>query len=65
MSAGFVNYVLGLVILVIVIAAVAIPIINKVLADSNITGTTATILSMTPLFLALLVLILVIKPIQL
>jgi len=64
-TGGLVNYSLGVVILVIVVAAVAIPIINSVLKNANITGTTATILSFTPMFLALLILVIVIRPIQL
>jgi Na+-transporting methylmalonyl-CoA/oxaloacetate decarboxylase gamma subunit len=56
---------MGLVVLVIIIAAVAIPVIQNTLASSNITGTTATLLSMTPVFLALLVLILAVRPISL
>jgi len=61
---GVVDYVLGLVVIIIIIAAVAIPVIQDTLANANITGTAATILSYTPLFLAILVFVLVVKPIK-
>lgn len=61
---GVTNYVLGIVILIIVVAAVAIPVIQDTLATANITGTAGTILSYVPLFLALLIFVLVVKPIR-
>lgn len=56
----FTSKVVAVVIAVIVVAAVAIPIINGVITDQNITGTTATILNVIPIFLILAVLMTVV-----
>lgn len=54
-----IDFVISIVIVIIVIAAVAIPTINEVLADANITGIPATILSVIPTFLGLLALVMI------
>jgi hypothetical protein len=54
-----VDFVMGIVVISIVIAAAAIPTITTVLASSNITGVPATILATIPTFLGLLVLVLI------
>lgn len=54
-----VDFVISIVIVAIIVAAVAIPVIQEVLSQSNITGIPATILSIIPVFLGLLVLILI------
>lgn len=54
-----IDFVISVVIVVIVVAAVAIPTIQDVLTDANITGIPATILSVIPTFLGLLVLVLI------
>lgn len=56
----FTGKIITIVIAVIVVAVVAIPIINQVIADNNITGTTATILGVIPIFLILAVLMAVV-----
>lgn len=45
--------VIGTVILTIVIVAVAIPVTDDVITDQNLTGTTATVVNLLPLFFAL------------
>lgn len=45
--------VIGTVILTIVIIAVAIPVTDDVITDQNLTGTTATVVELLPLFFAL------------
>jgi hypothetical protein len=54
-----VDFVISIVIVVIVISAVAIPTIQDVLSDANITGIPNTILSVIPTFLGLLALIMI------
>jgi hypothetical protein len=54
-----VDFVISIVIVIIVISAVAIPTIQDVLVNSNITGIANTVLSVVPTFLALLALVLV------
>ena len=56
-----IDMVMGIVVLVILIAAAAIPVVQNVLTDANITGIPATILSLIPVFLALLCLIAIAK----
>ena len=56
-AVNIIDVIMGVVILVILIAAAAIPIVQNVLTDANITGIPATILSLVPVFLALLALI--------
>lgn len=56
----FTGKIITIVIAVIVVAVVAIPIINQVITDNNITGTTATILGVIPIFLILAVLMAVV-----
>ena len=54
-----VSTILGVVVAVIVIVAVAIPVTMDVIANANLTGTTATIVDLIPLFFALAGLVLV------
>ena len=56
---NFVGKVVGLVIAVVVICAVAIPILSK--AASGMTGTEATIMQILPVFLVLAILIMIVK----
>lgn len=56
----FTSKIITVVISVIVVAVVAIPIINQVITDNHITGTTATILGVIPIFLILAVLMAVV-----
>ena len=53
--------IMGIIVTVILISAAAIPIVQNVLNDANITGIPATILSLIPVFLSLLALIVVAK----
>jgi uncharacterized membrane protein YkgB len=54
-----ISTILGVVVAVIVIVAVAIPVTMEVIAQSNLTGVTATIVNLIPLFFALAGLVLV------
>jgi hypothetical protein len=54
---GTAGLVIGVMIAIIVIVAVALPVTEDVVADSNSTGTTATILDLLPLFLGLAALV--------
>ena len=56
-AVNVVDMVMGIIILVIMIAAAAIPVIQDTLSNANITGIPSTILSLVPVFLALLALI--------
>lgn len=53
--AGMIALVIGIVMAV----AVAIPITNEVVEDANLTGTTATVVEILPVFVALIPLVLV------
>jgi len=54
-----VDFIISVVIVSIIVAAVAIPTIQDVMQDSNITGIPNTVLSVIPTFLGLLVLVLI------
>lgn len=54
---GTAGLVIGVMIAIIVIVAVALPVTEDVVADSNTTGTTKTILDLLPLFLGLAALV--------
>ena len=56
---NFVGKVVGLVIAVVVICAVAIPILGQ--ASKGMTGTEATIMNILPVFLVLAILIMIVK----
>ena len=56
---NFVGKVVGLVIAVVVICAVAIPILSD--ASKGMTGTEATIMGILPVFLVLAILIMIVK----
>jgi len=56
---GTVGFVIGIVVLVIVVASVAIPILND--ATANLTGTEATVLGFVGTLLAVLIIALVAK----
>lgn len=56
-AVNIVDVIMGIVIVVILIAAAAIPVIQDVLNSANITGIPATILGLVPVFLSLLALI--------
>jgi hypothetical protein len=48
---------IGVLVAVIIGVAVAIPVTQQVITDANLTGTTATIVSLIPLFIGLTILI--------
>lgn len=56
----FTGKIVGVVVAVIIVAVVAVPVINQVITENNITGTTATILNVIPIFLVLAVLMTVV-----
>lgn len=55
---------IGITIAAIIIVSVAIPVINDQVASANVSGTTATILGLITLFLALLLFVAVASPIM-
>jgi len=56
--------ILGIVIAGIMGVAVAIPVLNDVINDANLSGTTATVVGLIPLFIGLLVLVAVASPLM-
>ncbi|WP_435125399.1 hypothetical protein [Halobaculum sp. D14] len=56
--------ILGIVIAGIMGVAVAIPVLNDVIASANLTGTTKTVVGLIPLFIGLLVLVAVASPLM-
>lgn len=58
-GASIVAGMIALVIGIVMAVAVAIPITNDVVTDANLTGTTATIVEILPVFVALVPLVLV------
>ena len=56
--------ILGIVIAGIMGVAVAIPVLNDVIASANLSGTTATVVGLIPLFIGLLVLVAVASPLM-
>lgn len=56
-ATGLVGAVIGLVVAIIVIVAVGIPVTTQVITDSNLTGITATVVNLVPLFFGLLALV--------
>jgi hypothetical protein len=58
-GASIVAGMIALVIGIVMAVAVAIPITNEVVTDANLTGTTATIVEILPVFVALVPLVLV------
>lgn len=61
---NLVGLILGVLIAGIVAISVFIPVINDQIANSNVTGTTKTILDLLPLFAALLVMIALASPLM-
>ncbi|HUC78990.1 MAG TPA: hypothetical protein VMQ58_01990 [Candidatus Saccharimonadales bacterium] len=61
---GFVTIVLGLIVAVILIVAIAMPIISTVVANGGFTGITSTILTFLLPFLAMGALIIVAKTVM-
>lgn len=55
---------IGILVATIVGVAVAIPVINDVLADANLTGTTATVVGLIPLFIGLMLLVAIAAPLM-
>ncbi|MDD3906564.1 MAG: hypothetical protein PHS46_08625 [Candidatus Omnitrophica bacterium] len=58
-GAGMVSTIIGLVVAIIVLVAVAIPVTTEIIDSANLTGTTATVVGLMPLFLGLLGLLMV------
>ncbi len=56
---AMVSNLLGLVIFIIVLVAVAIPVTSAAITSANLTGTTATVVGYIPLFLGILGLVVV------
>lgn len=56
--------ILGIVIAGIMGVAVAIPVLNDVINSANLSGTTATVVGLIPLFIGLLVLVAVASPLM-
>jgi protein-S-isoprenylcysteine O-methyltransferase Ste14 len=54
---ALVGQIIGLTIAIIVIVAVSIPVVNQVVDDANLTGTTATVVGLIPMFLGLAALV--------
>lgn len=54
---NIVDVIMGIIIVVIMVSAAAIPVIQDVLNNANISGIPATILGLVPVFLSLLALI--------
>jgi cadmium resistance protein CadD (predicted permease) len=53
-----VGQIIGLMIAIVVLVAVAIPVVTDVIDEANLTGTTATVVGLIPLFLGLAALVL-------
>lgn len=58
------SLIIGLTIAAVIAISVAIPVINNVIADSNVTGTTSTILNLLDLFISLLLLVAIASPLM-
>lgn len=56
--------IIGITIAAVIGIAVAIPVINDVIADSNASGTTLTILDLLDLFVGLLILVAIAAPLM-
>lgn len=61
---SIVSGIVGLVVAIIVIVAVAIPISDGVITAANLTGTTAIVVAYIPLFLGLVALVLTVSFMQ-
>lgn len=61
---NLVGLILGLMVAAIVVIAVFIPVVNDVIASANLTGSTATIVGLLPLFGALLLLVALARPLM-
>ena len=58
-GASMIGGMIGLIIGIVMSVAVAIPITEDVVTDANLTGTTATIVNIIPIFVALVPMVLV------
>jgi hypothetical protein len=61
---NLVSTVLGIAVAVIVAVGVSIPIVNDVIADSNMTGITATVVGFIPVMLGVLIFVATVGPIM-
>lgn len=61
-ESGVAGQMIAMLVLVILGAATAIPVIQSAIENAGVTGNTATILSLIPLFVALLLLLAFAKP---
>ena len=61
---GLVSTVLGIAVATIVGVGVSIPIVNDIIADSNLTGLTATIVGFIPVMLGVLIFVATVGPIM-
>jgi hypothetical protein len=55
---------IGIMVAAILGVAVAIPVVQDVINESNVTGTTATVLDLVPLFIGLLLLVALAGPLM-
>jgi len=55
---------IGIMVAAIMGVAVVIPVIQDIISDANLTGTTATIVTLIPLFVALLLLVSLASPLM-
>ncbi len=51
---------IGIMVVIIIGVAVVIPVINDVIATANLTGTTATLVELLPLFIAIALILVVV-----
>lgn len=63
-AGNLVNLVIGIAVAVIVGVGVSIPIVNDVIAQSNLTGLTATIVGFIPVMLGVLIFVATVGPIM-
>lgn len=56
--------IIGLTIAAVVAIAAAIPVISDVTASANLSGTTATVVNLIPLFIGLLLLVAIASPLM-
>lgn len=63
-AGGLIRLVIGIAVAVIVAVGVAIPIVNDVIAQSNLTGLTALIVGFIPVMLGVLIFVATVSPIM-
>jgi hypothetical protein len=61
---NLVGLIIGITVAAIVGVAVAIPVMNDVIATANLSGTTATVVGLLPLFVGLMLLVAIASPLM-